>query len=198
MEVRRAHHKVRSRWQRRAGVLVYHRTIALPGPLRLDDSVSTPPATASSTHVAGAMLARVLGCLTSAFGWLMCTLAAGAVAAFAAIVFDVRPCWPILVLALPLTLVLKACGCMHARWGAAIGVIAILLAGFYATCLVAVARIAAATGFPFGEAFHTGGIGLVLQVAELGLDALAVLVYAGAAVIAAAFAAWLASSSDRP
>jgi len=162
----------------------------LSGPLRLDDSVSMPPATAS-VHTAGTLFGRVLGCLTSAFGWLMCTLAAGAVAAFAAIVFGVRPCWPILVLALPLTLVLKACGCMATRGSAAIAVIAVLLAGCYATCLVAVARIAAATGFPFGEAFHTGGIGLVLQVAALGLDALAVLVYAGAAVIAAAFAAWL-------
>ena len=168
----------------------------MSGPLRLDDSVSMPPATAS-VHTAGTLFGRVLGCLTSAFGWLMCTLAAGAVAAFAAIVFGVRPCWPILVLALPLTLVLKACGCMAMRGSAAIAVIAVLLAGFYATCLVAVARIAAATGFPFGEAFHTGGIGLVLQVAALGLDALAVLVYAGAAVIAAAFAAWLTRPPAR-
>jgi hypothetical protein len=178
-------------------MVLYHRTIALPGPLRLDDSVSMPPATAS-VHTAGTLMGRVLGCLTSAFGWLMCTLAAGAVAAFAAIVFDVRPCWPVLVLALPLTLVLKACGCMSTRGSAAIAAIAVLLAGCYAICLVAVARIAAATGLPFGAAFRTGGIGLTLQVAELGLDALAVLVYAGAAVIAAAFAAWLASSCDRP
>lgn len=140
----------------------------------------------------------MFGCLTSAFGWLMCTLAAGAVAAFAAIVFGIRPCWPILVLALPLTLVLKLCGCMVARWGAAIAAVAVLLAGFYATCLVAVARIAAATGFPFGQAFRAGGVGLTLQVAELGLNAIAVLVYAGAAVLAAALAAWLASLRDRP
>lgn len=140
----------------------------------------------------------MFGCLTSAFGWLMCTLAAGAVAAFAAIVFGIRPCWPILVLALPLTLVLKLCGCMIARWGAAIAAVAVLLAGFYATCLVAVARIAAATGFPFGQAFRAGGVGLTLQVAELGLNAIAVLVYAGAAVLAAALAAWLASLRDRP
>ena len=140
----------------------------------------------------------MFGCLTSAFGWLMCTLAAGAVAAFAAIVFGIRPCWPILVLALPLTLVLKLCGCMVARWGAAIAAVAVLLAGFYATCLVAVARIAAATGFPFGQAFRAGGVGLTLQVAELGLNAIAVLVYAGAAVLAAALAAWLASLRERP
>jgi len=124
----------------------------------------------------------------------MCTLAAGAVAAFAAIVLGVRPGLPILVLALPLTLMLKACGCLSTRGSAAIAVIAVLLAGFYATCLVAVARIAATTGYAFGEAFRTGGVGLTLQVAELGLDALTVLVHAGAAVIAAAFAAWLARS----
>jgi len=163
----------------------------------LDDSASTSPAKASAP-IANSTVARVFGCLTSAFGWLMCTLAAGAVAAFAAIVFGIRPCWPILVLALPLTLVLKLCGCMVARWGAAIAAVAVLLAGFYATCLVAVARIAAATGFPFGQAFRAGGVGLTLQVAELGLNAIAVLVYAGAAVLAAALAAWLASLRDRP
>ncbi|HET7562865.1 MAG TPA: hypothetical protein VFJ87_10865 [Rhodanobacteraceae bacterium] len=162
----------------------------------MDDSASTPP-TAASTHAEGTVFAHVFGCLTSAFGWLMCTLAAGAVAAFAAIVFDVRPCWSILVLALPLTLALKACGCMSTRGSAAIAVIAVLLAGFYASCLVAVARIAATTGYAFGEAFRTGGIGLTLQVAQLGLDALAVLVYAAAAVIAAAFATWLARPPSR-
>jgi hypothetical protein len=124
----------------------------------------------------------------------MCTLAAGAVAAFAAIVLGVRPGLPILVLALPLTLMLKACGCLSTRGSAAIAVTAVLLAGFYATCLVAVARIAATTGYAFGEAFRTGGVGLMLKVAELGLDAIKVLVHAGAAVIAAAFAAWLARS----
>ena len=162
----------------------------------MDDSARTPPAVAP-THTAGALFGRVFGCLTSAFGWLMCTLAAGAVAAFAAIVLGVRPCWTILVLALPLTLMLKASGCMSTRGSAAIAAAAVLLAGFYAVCLVAVARIAATTGYAFGEAFRTGGVGLTLQVAELGLDALAVLVYAGAAVIAAAFATWLARPPSR-
>jgi len=152
------------------------------------------PPTTASVHSASTLVGRVLGCLTSVFGWLMCTLAAGAVAAFAAIVLGVRPGLPILVLTLPLTLMLKACGCLSTRGSAAIAVIAVLLAGFYATCLVAVARIAATTGYAFGEAFRTGGVGLMLQVAELGLDALTVLVHAGAAVIAAAFAAWLARS----
>lgn len=141
--------------------------------------------------------ARVAGGLVSAFGWLMCTLATGALAAFAALVVGIRPCWLVLVLALPLTLVLKVCGCLYARWAGAAAALAVLLAGFYAVCLVAIARIAASTGFPFGLAFRTGGIGLTLQVAELGLDAGAVLVYAGAAVIAAMLAGWM-TSSDRP
>lgn len=162
----------------------------------MDDSATRPAN--ESTRGAHSAIARVAGCLTSAFGWLMCTLATGAVSAFAAIVLGIRPCWPILVLALPLTLVLKLCGCMFARWAPQIAAVAVLLAGAYAACLVAVARIAAATGFAFGEAFSAGGIGLTLQVAELGLDAVSVLVYAGAAIIGAAFAAWLASSGDRP
>jgi hypothetical protein len=138
------------------------------------------------------VLARILAGFTSAFGWLMCTLATGATAAFVAIVIGVRPCWIILLLALPLTLVLKFCGCIIERWAAVVAALAVLLAGFYAAALVAIARTAAAIGFPFGQAFRTGGIGLILQVAELGLNALSILVYAGAAIIAALLATRLA------
>lgn len=164
----------------------------------MDDSAHSMTA-AHSVRQPRAIVAGVIGALTAGFVWLTCTLAAGAISAFAALVMGIRPCWMILVLALPLTLVLKICGCLQARWAAVVAALAILLAGFYAACLVSVARIAAATGFPFGEAFRTGGIGLTLQVTLLGLDALAVLVYAAAAVVAAAFGTWLASSSsDRP
>jgi|SRR5690348_4963476 len=136
-------------------------------------------------------IAAVAGGLVSAFGWLMCTLATGALAAFAALVFGIRPSWAILVLALPLVLVLKLCGCLVGRWAGAIAALAVLLAGFYAVCLVAIARIATTIGFPFGLAFRTGGFGLTLQVAELGLNAVAILVYAAAAIAAALLATWL-------
>lgn len=145
-----------------------------------------------SAHKPDPVLSRVIGGLTSGFGWLMCTLAAGALAAFAALVIGIRPSWVILVLALPLAWVLNVCGCLVARWASAIAALAVLLAGFYAECLVAIARIAAVIGFPFGLAFRTGGMGLTLQVAELGLDARSILVYAAAAVAAAILAAWLA------
>jgi vitamin B12 transport system permease protein len=138
------------------------------------------------------LLARVASSLIAGFGWLMCTLATGAVAAFATLVADIRPCWLILSLAAPLTLVLKFCGCLYGRWAGATAAGAILLAGFYAACLVAIVRVAAATGFPFGQALRTGGIGLVLQVAKLGLSAVSILVYAGAAVLAALLASYLA------
>ncbi|MGH8125223.1 MAG: hypothetical protein ACREPK_05180, partial [Rhodanobacteraceae bacterium] len=118
---------------------------------------SASPKPAASTHASSTALTRLFGGLTSAFGWLMCTLATGAVAAFAAIVLGIRPCWFVLVLALPLTLVLGICGCIVARWGAPVAALAVLLAGFYAECLVAIARIAAVTGFPFGQAFRAGG-----------------------------------------
>ena len=137
--------------------------------------------------------ARVTAAITAAFGWLMCTLAAGAVAAFAALVLGIQPSWLMLVLAIPLAAILKFCGCLVARRAGPVAAAAVLLAGFYATCLVAVARIAAATGFPFGEAFRTGGVGLTLLVAKLGLDALSILVFAGAAVVGALTATWLAS-----
>lgn len=127
----------------------------------------------------------------------MCTLAAGAVAAFAALVMDVRPSWTILLLTIPLTLVLKFCGCLQMRWAGSVAALAVLLAGAYAASLVAIARVAAATGYPFGEAFRTGGIGLTLQVAKLGLSAASVLLYAGAAVLAAILATWLVRPAAR-
>lgn len=121
----------------------------------------------------------------------MCTLAAGAVAAFIALMGGVRPCWPLLILAIPLAFALKLCGSLGHRWAAPIAAVALLLAGFYAECLAAVARIAAVLGFPFGLAFRTGGLGLTLQVAELSLNVTTVLTYAAAAVLAAIVAARL-------
>jgi hypothetical protein len=160
------------------------------GWLHVQDSAS--PAIVRAQGKRADILARIVGAATSIFGWLMCTLAAGAVAAFAALVLDSRPCWLILALALPLAWVLQKCGCLYARAPGSAAAFAVLLAGFYAICLVAISHIAAATGFPFGEAFRTGGIGLTLQVAELGLDALSILVHATAAVAAAVFATRLA------
>jgi vitamin B12 transport system permease protein len=141
--------------------------------------------------------ARTLSGASTGFGWLMCTLATGAVAAFAALVMGVRPSWTVLLLTIPLTLVLKFCGCLYQRWAGSVAALAVLLAGAYAACLVAIARVAAATGYPFGEAFRTGGIGLTLQVAKLGLSAASVLLYAGAAVLAAIIATWLVREPSR-
>ncbi len=163
---------------------------------RVDQSLSSASATAA--RESPSVLARIMAGVAAGFGWLMCTLATGAVAAFAALVMGIRPVWMILLLTIPLTLVLKFCGCLYTRWAGSVAVLAVLLAGTYAACLVAVARVAAATGYPFGQAFRTGGLGLTLQVAKLGLSAASVLVYAGAAVLAAIIATWLASSGDRP
>lgn len=168
----------------------------MPAMNRMDQPLPSPAL--APTPAPRTFAARTVAGVTAAFGWLMCTLATGAVAAFAALVIGIRPAWLVLLLAAPLTLVLKFCGCLHARFAGVIAAAAILLAGFYAACLVAIARVAAATGYPFGEAFRTGGFGLTLQVAKLGLSAASVLVYAGAAVLAVSVAAWLTASRDRP
>lgn len=160
-----------------------------PNRIRVDQSVSSSSVT--SVHASRSAIARISAGVASGFGWLMCTLATGAVAAFAALVLGVRPSWMILLLAIPLTVVLKFCGCLYARWAGGVAALAVLLAGAYAASLVAIARVAAATGYPFGEAFRTGGVGLTLQVAKLGLSAASVLLYAGAAVLAAIVATWL-------
>lgn len=132
----------------------------------------------------------------------MCTLAAGAVAAFASLVLGMRPYWLILILALPLTWLLHACGCLYRPRAGAIAALAVLVAALYAINLDAVARIAAVTGRPFGDAFRTGGIALMWQVAELGLHSTAVAVIVTAAALAALLARWLAhrrraASCDR-
>lgn len=138
-----------------------------------------------ATATARSPAAALTGVIVASFGWLMCTLAAGAVSAFASMLLGVRPYWLVLLLAAPLAWVLGRCGCLWRRQPGAPAALAVALAAFYATSLVAVARIAAATGYTFGAAFRTGGIALTLQVARLGLDAYAVLAYAAAAVIAA-------------
>jgi vitamin B12 transport system permease protein len=163
----------------------------MPSPKRNRVDQSIPSSSVASVRTSRSTVARVSAVVTAAFGWLMCTLATGAVAAFAALVLGVRPSWIILLLAIPLTVVLKFCGCLYARWAGSVAALAVLLAGAYAACLVAIARVAAATGYPFGEAFRTGGIGLTLQVAKLGLSAASVLLYAGAAVLAVIIATWL-------
>ena len=89
----------------------------LPTPVlcRVDQPIPSPALT--SAPAPRSAIARVAAGLTAAFGWLMCTLATGAVAAFVALVTGIRPAWLVLLLAAPLTLVLKFCGCLHAvRW----------------------------------------------------------------------------------
>ena len=170
----------------------------MPSPKQNRVDQSIPSSSVASARTTRSAVARIAAGVTAAFGWLMCTLATGAVAAFAALVMGIRPSWTILLLTIPLTLVLKFCGCLQMRWAGSVAALAVLLAGAYAASLVAIARIAAATGYAFGEAFRTGGIGLTLQVAKLGLSAASVLLYAGAAVLAVIVATWLASSGDRP
>ena len=162
----------------------------MPSPPQNRVDQATPASSSSSAPARAprSALARGVAGATAGFGWLMCTLAAGAVAAFVALVMDVRPSWMILLLTVPLTLGLKFSGCLYPRWAGGVAALAVLLAGAYAACLVAIARVAAATGYPFGEAFRTGGLGLTLQVARLGLSAASVLIYAGAAVLAAMLA----------
>lgn len=157
---------------------------------RVDPSTETAPAL--PTRAPRPAAARLIGGISAAIAWLLCTLAAGAIAAFAALLAGIRPSWLLLILAIPLTVALRYCGCLRAPWAAAVAALAVLVAGFYAANLTAIARIAAATGFAFGAAFHTGGVGLTVQVAELGLDALAMAVYAAAAILAALVAMRLA------
>lgn len=132
--------------------------------------------------------------LLSAFAILMCALALGAVVALLALFIGIHPCWWMLPGAVVLTWILRATGSLHGRPAPGLAALAVLLAGAYAECLTAIARVAAITGASFSEAWHLGGAALTWQVAQLGLSPLSVLVYAAAAIIAG----WMATRNARP
>ena len=152
------------------------------------NDASHSPASGSAS-IAGRVLRGVLSVLAI----LMCALALGAVLALLSLFAGIRPCWLMLVGAPLLVLVLLATGSLQGRIAPAAAAFAVLLAGGYAECLDAVARIAALTGATFTETLHTGGIALTMQVAELGLSPLNVMVYAAAAIIGV----WLARSRTQ-
>ena len=132
--------------------------------------------------------ARAIHVALSLFAVLVCALALGAVIGLVALFARISPCWPMLLGAPVLTWVLRASGSLRIRFAPLFAALAVLLAGAYAECLDAIARISAVTGASFSEAWHLGGAAFALQVAELGLSPLSVLVYA----VAAIFAAYLA------
>ncbi|HEX7130138.1 MAG TPA: hypothetical protein VF217_08760 [Rhodanobacteraceae bacterium] len=152
-----------------------------------DSSRPTEPARTSLA----ARLARVS---LSAFAILMCALALGAVVALLALSTGIRPCWWMLPGAVVLTLLLRATGSLNGWPAPGLAASAVLLAGAYAECLDAIARVAAITGANFSEAWRLGGAALAWQVAELGLSPISVLVYAAAAIIAG----WVATRGARP
>lgn len=148
-----------------------------------------------ATHQAGVSLAaRSARALLSLFAVLMCALALGAVVALLALFTGIRPCWWMLPGAVVLTWILRGTGSLRGKLAPGIAAFAVLLAGAYAECLTAIARVAAITGASFSEAWHLGGAALTWQVAELGLSPLSVLVYAAAAIIAG----WMATRNARP
>lgn len=140
-----------------------------------DDQRETPPS----------LGARIMQIALSLLAILLCASALGAVLGLVALSSGVPPCWPMLVGAPILTWVLRTSGSLRLPAPPLFAVVAVLLAGAYAECLDAVARVSAVTGAAFAEAWHLGGGALTLQVAQLGLSPLNVLVYAVAAIIAA-------------
>ncbi len=147
-----------------------------------------------STNRAGihfSALARAVHVVLSLFAIAVCALALGAVTALISLFAHVPPCWLMLIGAPVLTWILRGTGSLRIPLAPLFAAIAVLLAGAYAECLDALARISAVTGASFSEAWRLGGAAFTLQVAELGLSPLSVLVYAAAAIMAA----WLATRS---
>jgi len=142
----------------------------------------------ATDHVGASVAARIGRALLSLFAVLMCALALGAVVALLALFIGIRPCWWMLPGAAVLTWILRGTGSLGGWLAPGLAALAVLLAGAYAECLTAIARVSAITGATFSQAWHLGGAALTWQVAELGLSPVSVLVYAAAAIIAA----WLA------
>lgn len=145
----------------------------------MNDAAQQPvqaPVSATSRLLRGAL---------SVLAIVMCALALGAVLALLSLFIGVRPCWPMLLGAPLLIMVLRGTGSLQGRFAPVAAVLAVVLASVYAECLAAVARVAAVTSATFAESLRLGGVALALQVAKLGLSPLSVLVYAAAAVIGA-------------
>ncbi len=130
-------------------------------------------------------IARVVQFLLSLFAIVVCALALGAVIGLISLFGRMSPCWPMLIGAPVLAWVLRASGSLRVPLAQLFVAAAVLLAGAYAECLDAIARISAVTGASFSEAWHLGGAAFTLEVAELGLSPLSIIVYAAAAIIAA-------------
>jgi hypothetical protein len=139
-------------------------------------------------QVGASVTGRIVQVVLSLFAIAVCALALGAVAGLAALFGGVRTCWPMLIGAPVLTWILRASGSLRVPLAPLFAAAAVLLAGAYAECLDAIARISAVTGASFAEAWHLGGAAFALQVAELGLSPLSVIVYAVAAIVAASMA----------
>ncbi|MBS0432667.1 MAG: hypothetical protein JSS21_09730 [Proteobacteria bacterium] len=137
--------------------------------------------------------AQVLQVALSLLAILLCASALGAVLGLVALSSGVPPCWPMLVGAPVLIWILRSSGSLRLPAAPLFAVIAVLLAGAYAECLDAVARVSAVTGASFAEAWHLGGAALTLQVAQMGLSPLSVIAYGFAAIMAA----WLANRGNR-
>lgn|SRR5690348_1998863 len=142
----------------------------------------------TTDHARTSLASRAARALLSVFALLMCALALGAVVALLALFTGIRPCWWMLPGAIVLTWILRVTGSLGGSLAPVLAAFAVLLAGAYAECLTAIARVAAITGASFSEAWHLGGAALTWQIAELGLSPLSVLVYAAAAIIAGSLA----------
>ncbi len=132
--------------------------------------------------------ARTVQVSLSLFAILVCALALGAVIGLIALFARISPCWPMLIGAPLLGLILRGTGSLRIPLAPFFAAAAVLLAGAYAECLDAIARISAVTGASFSEAWRLGGMAFALQVAELGLSPLSVIVYATAAILVAGIA----------
>jgi len=132
--------------------------------------------------------ARAIHIVLSLFAIVVCALALGAVIGLVSLFGHISPCWPMLLGAPVLAWILRASGSLRISLAPLFVAIAVLLAGAYAECLDAIARISAVTGASFSEAWRLGGASFTLQVAELALSPLSIIVYTAAAIIAAGVA----------
>jgi hypothetical protein len=151
----------------------------------------------ATDHAGISVAARIWRAMLALFAVLMCALALGAVVALLALFSGIRPCWWMLPGATVLTWILRGIGSLRGWLAPGLAAFAVLLAGVYAECLTAIARVSAITGATFSQAWHLGGPALTWQVAELGLSPVSVLVYAAAAIIAAWLARPQASDADQ-
>lgn len=129
------------------------------------------------------------GLLLALFSTVVIGLAAGAVWMVLALYMQDASAWLALPLGLVLGWVIRGWVTPHRRYAVPLAAVTMVLATIYMRLLFAAAQVGASLGLGIGEALRTAGVGMLVNVAQLGLRWQELALYLIGVVLAALIAA---------